>query len=160
MYNPNSIATPPESPGQEKSTSTAAKLERLSAAVVNAHNARDFSFQSEEAQELVAHLTHDWEGQFDTHSDQTHSYTWNEQVSAWKERAENYPRVHFQIVQTSSNVSEKYGWARVYMDMEVSGIGELTLHAMNELRWKRVDGKWWLYYVLGMRGTPMNAGLP
>lgn len=66
--------------------------------------------------------------------------------------------MHFEIVHLSSYVNESAGMANVYMNMEVTGVGGVVLHAMNELRWKRFDGVWLCYFTIGMRGSPGNAG--
>jgi hypothetical protein len=95
----------------------------------------------------------------DTQPQGDNGLSWLEQVSAWRERAQEHPHVHFDVIQMSSAVDDSGGSAQVYMDMEVSGIGDVKLHAMNELRWQHVHGRWMWHYVIGMRGTPGNSGM-
>ncbi|KAK4626676.1 hypothetical protein CLAFUW4_05145 [Fulvia fulva] len=48
--------------------------------------------------------------------------------------------------------------ATVYMNMEVTGLSDVVLHAMNELGWRKIAGQWLCYYTVGMRGSPGNTG--
>ncbi|KAK4549112.1 hypothetical protein LTR36_007568 [Oleoguttula mirabilis] len=138
----------------------AAELERLSTAFVGVLNAHDFAFASHEAQELVAHLTPDWRAQMDTSAHQTEPVGFAEQVKRWKARAQEHPDVRFDVVGVSSDVDEHKGRARVYIEMDVSGIlASGTLQAMNEVKWRRVGGAWRCYYVTGFRGSRGNGGL-
>ena len=159
MYSWNAVFTPPDTPSQPKEPSIAAELERLSAVIPRVINTRDFDFKSPEAEELLSHVSSDFVAQIDTRPQQDKALSWHEQVSAWRERAEEHPQVHFALTQISSVVDENRGFAQVYMDMEVSGIGDVKLNAMNELRWRQVHGKWVWYHVIGMRGTPGNTGM-
>ena len=85
--------------------------------------------------------------------------TWTQQIDSWQGRAEEHPDVRFEVVQINSDVQEEKGIARVYMDMEVLGLGDVRLHAMNVLTWVRgPDQVWRLSHVAGMRGSPGNAG--
>jgi len=153
--------TPPDTPSaHDQPKGTAAQLERLSSLIIHAHNERDFDFRSNEAQELVTHISPLWKGEIDTNGPPQRPISWAEQVAAWKKRAEECPDVHFAIQTLSSEVNERSGVAKVYMEMVVTGIGDLKLHAMNELRWRRVEGLWLLHYTLGMRGSPGNTGIP
>lgn len=127
----------------QKPYAVSSELVRLSSAVVRAINDRDFDFQSEEAQELVAHLSLNFQAQLDTRPQQESPLSWAEQVHPWRERAAEYPDVHFDIVQISADVDEVNGVGSVFLDMEVSGIEVVRLHAMNQLQWKRdIDGRW------------------
>ena len=159
MSGQNALITPPYTPSQLKEPSVPAELERLSAVIPLVVNRRDFDFESNEAKELHSHVSPEFAAQIDTLPQQGRTVSWADQVSAWRKRAEDNPDAHFALTSISSVVNEKKGVAQVYMDMEVSGIGDVKLHAMNELRWKRVDGIWLWYYVVGMRGTPGNSGL-
>jgi hypothetical protein len=159
MYNWNAALTPPDTPSQFKEPSTAAELERLSVVIPSVVNTRDFEFKSPEAQELLSHVSSDFVSQIETLPQQEKTLSWTDQVAAWRQRADEHPDVHFALTSVSSTVDESKGFAQVYVEMEVSGIGDVRLHAMNELRWRRVHGKWLWYYVIGMRGTPGNSGL-
>lgn len=159
MVNWNATLTPPDTPSQAREPSTEAELERISAIVPQIVNTRDFDFESPDAQELLSHIHPDFVAQIDTLPQQKKSLSWKGQVAAWRQRAEDHPEVQFVLTSISSVVDEREGFARVYMDMEVSGIGDVTLHAMNELRWQRVDGKWLWFFVVGFRGTTGNTGL-
>lgn len=155
------ILTPPETPTAQptKPRDSATELQRLSRAIIDAHNARDFNFESTDTRELLSRISPHWKGDVDTKGPPTKSMTWDEQISAWKQRAEIHPQVHFEIKHLSSDVNERGGVAKVFMEMEVTGIGEVTLHAMNELRWRKMEGRWMLNYTLGMRGSPGNIGM-
>jgi hypothetical protein len=145
MDSADAIPTPPETPDANQQQTTAQKssaplLERLSRALVNALNEHDFDFnQSPEAQEVLACISPHFKADMDT---QPQSLTWDEQIASWKERAGVHPDVRFEVKQVSSDVNERSGVAKVYMDMEVRGLGNVTLHAMNELRWRKMHGKW------------------
>lgn len=159
MY-PTPDSTPSDDPGSRKAEETAKELEALSTAFVHALNARDFDFnKSGSAREVSRHIAPTWKAQLDTRPQQERPLSWDEQRQAWRERALDHPDVYFDVVQVTSDVNEENGHAKVYLDMEVSGIGHVLLHAMNEVRWRRTRGTWLCYYVIGMRGTPGNAGL-
>ena len=155
----DAILTPPETPSGQNKPTTAAQLERLSAIVPEIVNTRDFDFARPEAQELLSHVSPDFASQIDTLPDQAKLLSWKAQVAAWRPRAQEHPDVRFEATAVSSVVDERLGFAQVFVEMEVSGIGDVKLHAMNELKWQRVDGKWLWFYVIGMRGTLQNSGL-
>lgn len=159
MSRPHAILTPPETPSEQDKPSTAAELERLTAIVPGIVNTRDFDFASPEAQELLSHVSPEFASQIDTLPDRAKLLSWKGQVAAWRQRAQEHPDVRFEATAVSSVVDERLGFAQVFVEMEVSGIGDVKLHAMNELKWQRVDGKWLWFYVIGMRGTPQNSGL-
>lgn len=159
MHDCNGALTPPDTPSHPKDHSPAAELERLSIVIPSVINSRDFDFKSPAAQELLTHVSSDFLSQIDTLPQQGRTVSWAEQVAAWRSRAQEYPDVSFAVRSVSSTVDDTKGSAQVYVEMEVSGIGDVKLHAMNELRWKRIDGKWMWCYVVGMRGTPGNSGL-
>lgn len=148
----------PETPTTQTET-TASRLERLSSIVVSTINDRDFDFTSKDAQSFLAHVSPQWRGEIDTFAQKREIKSFDEQRAMWKKRAEENPDVHFEIVHLSSYVNEGAGMANVYMDMEVTGVANVTLHAMNELKWKRGnDGVWLCYFTIGMRGSPGNSG--
>ena len=153
----NAIFTPPPTPGYQKPSATAAELERLSSAIPAAINDRDFSFTSPLARDLLHHLSPDFRSDLDT---QASHLNWSEQVLAWQERAEEFPDVRFETEEVTSNVDEESGMGSVFMQMTVTGIGDVQLQAVNELRFERhVDGRWMLYHTVGMRGSPGNSGV-
>ena len=156
MYNWNAAFTPPDTPLQIKEPSSAAELERLSVVIPHVINTRDFDLKSPEAQELLSHVSADFLSDLDT---QEKGLSWTDQVDAWRRRVEEYPDVQFTVTSVSSTLDDTKGLAQVYVEMEVSGYGDVKLHAMNELRWKKVAYEWMWYYVIGMRGTPGNSGL-
>lgn len=159
MNGPQSTLTPPDTPSHTAKLPTKDELERLSAIVPEIVNTRDFDFTGSEAQELLSHVAPDFTSQIDTLPDTDKLLSWHGQVAAWRQRATDHPDVQFAVTSVSSTVDEKIGFAQVFVEMEVSGIGDVKLHAMNELKWQRVDGQWLWYYVIGMRGTPGNSGL-
>jgi len=133
-----------------------ALLERLSFAVVTAINEQDFDFTSEQAHEFLAHLAPDWEGEMDT---QPAKVNFEQQVALWRQRTETHPNVCFEVLQVESAVDEDSGTASVYLGMQVSGFGDVVLHAMNEMKWRREKSKGWLcYQTIGMRGSMVNSG--
>lgn len=158
----NHLSTPPETPdpSAQKTDSAGKELERLSTIILNILNTRDFDLKTEESWELQQHIAPDLKFLMDTQDQNGEPWSWKRQLEAWKQRAEELPDVHFALISISSAVDESSGEARVFMEMEASGIGEVKLHAMNEVWWRRSDGRWNCYYVLGMRGTPGNSGLP
>ncbi|KAK4503454.1 hypothetical protein PRZ48_004369 [Zasmidium cellare] len=123
--------------------STASYLERLSSTIVTALNDRDFAFASAPAQLFLTHISPHWRGEIDTFAQKREITSFDQQRAMWKQRAEENPGVHFEIVHLWSYVNEEVGLANVYMNMEVTGVGGdgVKLHAMNELKWKRTDGE-------------------
>lgn len=150
----------PDTPSTRRDESTASYLERLSSTVVTAINDRDFNFTSPEAQTFLSHVSPHWRGEIDTFAQKREVASFDQQRAMWKQRADENPNVHFEIVHLWSYVNEEVGLANVYMNMEVTGVGGegVTLHAMNELKWKRFDGVWLCYYTVGLRGSPGNSG--
>lgn len=139
---------------------TAARLERISRAGITILNNHDFELKSKEAQELLAHLSLKYRARLDAAGGPLRPLTFEEQVAQWSQRAQEHPDVHFEILDVSSTVDEEKGEASVYMTMEVTGLGSVSLHAMNELSWKREHGEWKCYHVVGLRGSFGNMGGP
>lgn len=154
-----SLPTPTDELTNVIPKSPTAELERLSIAFVNIVNERDFDFASKSAQELVTRLTPEWKASMDTSVSGLAPVTFAEQIARWRERASENPDVHFQIMDVFSVVDEVKGVASVYLEMEVDGVSNVKLQAMNELKWRLVEDVWMCYYVIGMRGSKMNNGL-
>lgn len=148
------MKNPPRTNGE---VSTASELERLSVAIVEVLNDKDFAFTSALAQELEAHISPEWRGQFDT---QQGHVTWEEQKLLWKERAEMLPDIVWIVVEVSADVNKRTGTANVHLEMEMLGMGQSKFLAFNENKWVRVNGRWLCHRTVGMRGSPGNNGLP
>ncbi|KAK3068898.1 hypothetical protein LTR53_013176 [Teratosphaeriaceae sp. CCFEE 6253] len=129
--------TPPDHTPSTASTTT--ELERLSGAFVHVLNERDFDFASTAAQELRSHLSSNFRAHLDTFAQDSRPVTLDEQVAKWRQRAQENPDVNFAILHTMCSVDEAKGRASVYVEMEVSGISNVKLQAVNELNWERVD---------------------
>lgn len=84
--------------------------------------------------------------------------TLDEQISRWRARVKDHPDVEFNVQFLSSHVDDESGQASVWCEMEVTGIGNVSLAAMNELKWRYEDNMWLCYFVLGMRGSSVNSG--
>lgn len=125
-------------------------------AVVKILNEKDFDFTSAEAQEVERHMSPEWRSQMDT---QPGLVTWEEQKSLWKERADIYPDIVWTVRDVQTDVNQRTGTANVHLEMEVSGIGDVKLQAINENKWVRVNGQWLCHRTIGMRGSPGNSGL-
>ncbi|EMC96954.1 hypothetical protein BAUCODRAFT_147147 [Baudoinia panamericana UAMH 10762] len=147
---------PPEAVKQKEST--AELLERLSSAIGVVINEHDFDFTSDSAKELIAHIAPDMKSQLDTCAQDANHLTWEEQVSQWRQRAKYTPDVRFHLDQIASDVNEDTGRATVFMEMTVHGIENVTLQAMNDLKWRRKNGQWMLYHMIGLRGSTANTG--
>ncbi|EME45945.1 hypothetical protein DOTSEDRAFT_22069 [Dothistroma septosporum NZE10] len=154
----NTLPTP--SSDKDCGEPIAARLERVSSAVVTAINARDFGFTSESAQELLAHIDPQWKAQIDTYAHQQQLLSWPQQVEMWRKRSVDFPDVHFHITGMETNfVNKGQGAATVYMNRKVTGVSDVVLHAaMNELRWRKTNNQWLCYYTIGLRGSPGNSG--
>ncbi|KAK5111383.1 hypothetical protein LTR62_005224 [Meristemomyces frigidus] len=148
-------ATTPLAPQSSDPESTVQDLERISRAFVDVLNAHDFDFTSLRAQEVRSRMSPDWRTRIDTVGD-PQPCDFEEQQRRWKSRALDNPDVHFKVVEVMSKVVERKQRARVFMEMEVSGVTSGKVMAMNELRWKKVDGVWLCYYTIGMRGGGVN----
>lgn len=143
---------------EDQPESTVAMLERLSAIGVQALNDGDHDFsRSEATRELRAHIAPDWRGQIDTYA-HAREVTLDEQTAMWDQRRAENPNVHFHIMGMTTDIDEAKGEALIFLDMEVTGLAEVTLQAMNELTWRRIKGEWFLWHTLGLRGTRGNTG--
>lgn len=118
-YQLPSPAPTDEAVGGPKDPAINLELERLSTAIVTAINQRDFDFQSPGAQELVARLAPTFEAEIETGGPREAPVSWDEQVSAWKQRAESHPDVQFKTTQVSTNVLDFEGRAEVWMEVSV-----------------------------------------
>ncbi|KAK3676067.1 hypothetical protein LTR78_004259 [Recurvomyces mirabilis] len=156
------LPSPASTESAEAEIDVAKDLERLAVNFVDVLNARDFDFTSDKAKELRTRMTADWKAQMDTYAADPSPVKFDEQVRRWKLRAQDHTGVHFQVVEVMSKVEEKKERARVFLEMQVSGITEGKLMAMNELRWRKVEGAWLCYFVIGMRGGGVNnaAAMP
>ena len=149
---------PTPADGSTSNEFTAAYLERLSSSFVQVLNDHAFDFQSQSAQEVKAHLASNFRAHLDTVAQDSRPVSLDEQVIKWRQRAQDNPDVVFQIVHSMATVGETTTRATVYLEMEVSGISNVKLQAMNEFNWERVEGVWLCYYVVGMRGSSVNNG--
>ncbi|TKA70704.1 hypothetical protein B0A55_07356 [Friedmanniomyces simplex] len=150
--------TPPDEYTSDNNKSTTSELERLSSAFVHILNDHDFDFRTPAAQELQAHLSSNFRAHLDTYAQDSEPVTLAEQIAKWRQRAQENPEVKFRILHTMATVDEGKGRASVYVEMEVSGISDVKLQAMNELNWECVGGVWLCYYIIGMRGSSVNNG--
>lgn len=138
-------------PSSDTDETTSTKLERLSRCVPESINARDFAFASKDGQELLAHTAPDFMCHLDS---QSQPITLQEQVKAWSDRAETHPDFRFELQDVTSDVNERSGRASVFMSLIWTGISDVNLHAICEMKWRR-KGNWWeLYWVYGMRSMP------
>ncbi|GIZ44437.1 hypothetical protein CKM354_000763500 [Cercospora kikuchii] len=132
--------------------STASRLNRLSCAFPTIINTKDFSLQRPDVRELASCISSDWTGSMDT---QPQGVTWSEQLKLWKARAAQMPNVRFEITHSNVDLDEVHGAATVWMEMEVLGMGDVVLGAVNEVNWRRVeDDRWECFHTEGMRGSP------
>lgn len=157
----HSVASGKGSCAHDRTTeSTQAKLERLSCTFANIVNTRDFDLTSPTSQELNDHIAEEWLSFMDS---QPAKLSWPEQLEQWKKRGAELPDVRFLINNVASEVDETKGDAIVWLNMDVVGMAEsVVLHAVNELRWKRVGvgsgSAWKCFSNLGLRGSPGNNG--
>ena len=137
--------TPPVSEKPQPET-TAQLIERLSSNFVTTINDRDFDFSSEDAQELMSHISPDWRAQLQSFTDGNASHSLEEQIVIWRRRVKEHPDTEYGIDSVFSDVNEHAGTAIVYVNMYVAGIAEARLYNMNQCTWKRnSEGKWiWL----------------
>jgi hypothetical protein len=148
-----SLPSPPDSDGD-----TVSLLERLSAAFCYIINEKDFTLSSSVSKELMEHISPDFRAQMDTVTAGSESITFDQQMAFWRQRAEEQPDVSFMPVHTSTELNEETGRATVYLNMEVRGIDNVKLEAINQLKWRRQGETWFCYYVIGMRGSAVNSG--
>lgn len=146
-YHPQDYPTP----ASDSDESTASKLERLSRCVADSINARDFAFTSKDGQELLAHTAADFMCHLDS---QAQPITLQEQVAAWQKRTEQFPDFRFELQEISSDVNERSGQASVFMSLIWTGLSDVNLHAITELKWRKMGNWWELYWVYGMRSMP------
>jgi hypothetical protein len=134
-------------------------LERLSAAFVQVLNERDFDFTSDVAQELKSRLSSDWKAQLDTFAADSRPVTFAEQVARWRQRAQDNPDVKFNVLDVQTRVDNKKGRVNIFVEMEVEGISNVKLQALNVVKWKVVGDIWMCYKVIGMRGSSISSEL-
>ena len=143
---------------EQKKAATAADLVRLAAIIDKVVNTNDFDFTSPEAQELLPHIAWDFNCQIDCIRHPDERLSWKELVAAWRKGAEDDPGVKLAWTSVTSTIDEAKGFAQVYLEKEITAVGGLKFHVMEEQRWRRDFGKWLLTNMLGMRGTPANSG--
>jgi hypothetical protein len=136
-----------------------AELEHLSTAFVHVLNERDFDFTSEVARELKSRLAHDFKAQLDTFAADSRPITFDEQVARWRQRAQENPGVKFIVLDVQTRVDNKKGRVNIFVEMEVDGISNVKLQALNVIKWKVVDAAWMCYKVIGMRGSSISSEL-
>lgn len=135
--------------------STASRLNRLSCAFPTIINTKDFDLRRPDVRELASCISSDWSGSMDT---QPQGVTWSQQLKLWKARAAEMPNVRFEITHSNVDLDEVNGVATVWMEMQVLGMGDVVLGAVNEVNWRRIDNdKWECFHTKGMRGSPGPA---
>jgi hypothetical protein len=135
------------------------ELERLSAAFVQVLNERDFDFTSVVAQELKSRLSPDFRAQLDTFAADSRPVTFDEQVEKWRQRASDNPGVKFHVLDVQTRIDNKKGRVNVFVEMQVEGISNVMLQALNVIKWKVVNDVWMCYKVIGMRGSSIASEL-
>lgn len=167
MANRNATLTPPETPSlslsgstpsEPKGASTAAELVRLASIIDEVVNTNDFDFTSPDAQELLLHIASDFICQIDCIRHPEERLSWESLVAAWRQGAEDDPGVKLAWTSVSTTVDDPRGFAQVFLEKEITAVGGLKFHIMEEQRWRRVSGKWFLSNMIGMRGSPANSG--
>lgn len=161
---PFALQTPPDTPydsGSEpesKKESTAARIVRLASLIDICCNAHDFDFAGPEGQELIGHIAPEFTAAIDCIRHPDKVFSWEGVVDAWRRGAEEDPNVKFAWTSVSSTIDEGRGFAQVFIEKEITGIGNLRFHVMEEQQWRREYDKWLLVSIMGMRGTPANSG--
>jgi hypothetical protein len=157
---PSYPITPPFTPAESQKQSTAAELVRLAGIIDVMINDNDFTFTRADALELLGHIAPDFRAVIDCvrYPDQTQ--TWQELVEAWQKGSEEDPGVRFAWTSVSSTIDEVGGQAQLFIEKQITAVGGMKFHVMEEQQWQRDSnsGKWLLWRILGMRGTPANSG--
>ncbi|USW58828.1 hypothetical protein Slin15195_G121470 [Septoria linicola] len=130
------------------------RLKRLSSYFPTLINTHDFALQREDVQELVACISLDWTASMDTQPQQV---PWSEQLMLWKARSGELPNVRFEIKHVEVDLNNKKGSATVWVEMDVTGMGDVVFGAMNEVKWRRVKDQWECFHTRGMRGSPSSS---
>lgn len=156
---PPSILTPPYTPSESgNKPTTAAELVRLAGVIDILVNDADFTFTRPDAQELLSHIASDFGATIDCVRHPDEILSWDELVEAWRKGSEDDPGVRFAWTSVSSTIDEGNGTAQLFIEKEITAVGGLKFHVMEEQRWRRENEIWLLYHILGMRGTPANSG--
>ncbi|USW51548.1 hypothetical protein Slin15195_G048670 [Septoria linicola] len=136
----------------------AAEVERLSTIGINTINARDWNYSSTEAQDFVSHINpNQWQSKFDN---EPGLLSWHEQNLVWRKLVEEtYTDCHFDIVEISSSVLEQGTVAIVWIQTRITGIENVNMQGLSELRWRWHDGKWWFFHHVGIRGHLGQSGV-
>jgi hypothetical protein len=167
MANRNAALTPPDTPSislsgstpsEPENASTAAELVRLASIIDKVVNTNDFDFTSPDAQELLSHIASDFICQIDCIRYPDERLSWESLVAAWRRGAEDDPGVKLAWTSVSSTVDKPKGFAQVFLEKEITAVGGLKFHIMEEQQWRRDFDKWFLFNMIGMRGTPANSG--
>lgn len=167
MASGNAALTPPDTPSlslggttpsEPEAATTATELVRLASIIDEVVNTNDFDFTTPDAQELLSHIASDFVCQIDCIRYPDERLSWEDLVAAWRRGAEDDPGVKLAWTSVSSTVDEPKGFAQVYLEKEITAVGGLKFHVMEEQQWRRDFGKWFLSNMIGMRGTPANSG--
>ncbi|CAK1366388.1 uncharacterized protein RHO25_011140 [Cercospora beticola] len=154
---PATLTPPPTPAAKQTEEEIAAELERLSRIGIETLNRRDWGYTSSEAQEFLSHIDPEhWQSKFDN---QPGLLTWHEQNIVWRQLVEElHPDCHFAITHMSSAVHEKESMAIVWVQTKVTGIENVNIQGLSELRWRLENGKWWFFYHVGIRGFLGQSG--
>lgn len=154
-------------PEQEKrsqhSKDLGLELERINRAGIAVVNNRDWTYSTEQSQEVLAHLTPTWSV---THN-QRSELTLDESMKTYRQWAEASPAYRIEVLSTSSDIDFQNGTANVHMQVDIHDLNashqSVVLRGYNLFRWRRQrqdsgEVKWRCWHMSTMR-VPGHGGL-
>lgn len=129
------------------------KLERLTRAVADMVNCKDFDFTSPSAQEVQQHLSTDLK--YKPGGPATAAVPFEQQRQIWIRESQSNPDICYRVLETSSTISEHLGKASVFMTIILTGTLGINLQIWTEFKWRREwDGVWRCYWVSALYSMP------
>lgn len=145
----------------EKATSTVSYLEDISRRVVNAVNTRDWSTSpgcvwEHFAPHSIADATNTSPMQVDPLGSKAIRDGPQQSVQRWREMTTQYPDLHYKLLDMSTDLHEKLGFARVFITCETYGVMDGVVgQNVGVFEWRRSDreSRWLCTEYGGMRGS-------
>lgn len=132
------------------------ELERRFQLATEVFNKHDWHYETPEGQELKSYVSTTFKAAFDNVPGQLSWQGLTDALRQWQEQA---PDIKYNIHSGQTHVDLEAGEAVLYLEITISGVGNVTLGGLSEAQWKRrSDGKWMWVHYMGIRGIGHNGG--
>ncbi|KXT05608.1 hypothetical protein AC578_5612 [Pseudocercospora eumusae] len=139
-----------------KRSAIARELERRFQLLTEMLNEHDWECQKPKGQEVESYISTTFKAVFDNVPGQL---SWRGLTDACRRWQEQAPDIQYNIHSAQTHVDMEAGEAVVYLEVTISGVGNVTLGGLSEAQWKRkCDGKWMWVHYMGIRGMGHNGG--